>query len=322
MTQEKGKKKNVLISGVTSTLGRQVANQLYFDNKIEMIIGTAAGDRPYYFEDFNPKRFIYKQTDILKTRQLQNLFLSEDFKMAEIDTVIHLAFYNRLEEYTEESHKLNVEGTKNLLDMCVENQLIRKFVFKSSHIVYKIKSENPVLLEEEADLNFSNDVDPWVRDRVDADMICQSRMDSKNIAIVILRPTNIVGRNIHGTLNAYFDSPVCLKPMGFNPMINLIHVRDVVTAIQLCVHKNVHGIFNLSGKETAPISEFIHLNKAHKLNLPGPFIPPVNRILRRIGLTRHYYRVEADLMHHSSLLDDSRAREILGWEPKNHIRFG
>jgi len=321
MPKEKSKK-NVLITGVTSTLGRQVANQLYFDNKIGGIIGTAVTDQPYYFDDFDPKRFIYKKIDILKGRQLQNLFLAEDFKLAKIDTVIHLAFYNRLESYGEESHRLNVDGTKNLIDMCVESSRIKKFIFKSSHIVYSIESNNPVLLEEEADLNFSKNVDPWVRDRVDADMICQSRMDSKNVNIVILRPTNIVGRNIHGTLNAYFDSPICIKPMGYNPMINLIHVRDVVEAIQMTVHKNVRGIFNLSGKETAPLTEFVRLNNARKLSLPGPLIPPVNSILRRLGLTRHYYRVEADIMHYSALLDDTKARKTFGWKPKNHIRFG
>ena len=254
MPKNGGRKKNVLITGVTSTLGRQVANQLYFDNGIGVILGTAIGEKPYYFEDFNPNRFLYKKIDILKSRRLHNLFLSEDFKMANIDSVIHLAFYNRLEEYGEASHKLNVEGTKNLLDMCLESPIIKKFIFKSSHIVYQIKGENPVLLDEESDLNFSKKVDTWVRDRVDTDMICQSRMDSKNINIVILRPTNIVGRNIHGTLNAYFDSPICIKPMGYDPMINLIHVRDVVAAIQQCVHRNVRGIFNLSGKETAPIA--------------------------------------------------------------------
>lgn len=322
MPKEKAKKKNVLITGVTSTLGRQVANQLYFDNKIGNIIGTAVLEKPYYFDDFDPKKFLYKKIDILKGRQLHNLFLAEDFKMAEIDTVVHLAFYNRLDEYTEESHKLNVDGTKNLLDMCVDNSLIKKFVFKSSHIVYRIEANNAVLLDEESDLNFSKNVDQWVKDRVDADMICQSRMDSKNINVVILRPTNIVGRNIHGTLNAYFDSPICLKPMGYDPMINLIHVRDVVTAIQQCVHKNVHGIFNLSGRETAPLSEFIRLNGARKLSLPGPLIPAVNTVFRRLGLTRHYYRVEADLMYYSTLLDDNKAKSVLDWEAKNHIRFG
>jgi len=318
----RAKKKNVLITGVTSTLGRQVANQLYFDKKIGVILGTAVGDKPYYFEDFDPEKFVFKKTDILKSRQLQNLFLSEDFKLANIDTVVHLAFYNRLDKYTEESHKLNVEGTKNLLDMCVDNANIKKFIFKSSHIVYQIKGNNPVLLDEEADLNFSKNVDAWVRDRVDADMICQSRMDSKNISVVILRPTNIVGRNIHGTLNSYFDSPICLKPMGYDPMINLIHVRDVVNAIQLCVHKNVHGVFNLSGRETAPLSEFIRLNNARRLSLPGPIIPPVNTVFRRLGLTRHYYSVEADLMHYSALLDDTKAKKDLDWKATNHIRFG
>lgn len=315
-------KKNVLITGVTSTLGRQVATQLYFDKKIGTIIGTAIGEMPYYFEDFDKKRFIYKQTDILKSRQLNNLFLSETFKEAKIDTVIHLAFYSSYKNYDERHHQLNVEGTKNLLDMCIENPLIRKFIFKSSHIVYQIKADNPVLLDEDSDLNFSKDADPWIRDRVDADMLCRSRMDSKRINIVLLRPTSIIGRNIHGSMNAYFDSPLVFKPMGYDPMINLIHVRDVVSAIQLAVHKNVKGVFNLMGKDTAPLSEFLRLNKSRTISLPGPLIKPLNAITRKLGITQYYYSVEAAILHHSALLDDSKARRELGWEPKNHIRFG
>jgi len=315
-------KKNVLITGVTSTLGRQVANQLYFDRKAGTIVGTAIGEMPYYFEDFDKKRFIYKQTDILKGRQLTNLFLSDYFKEAAIDTVIHLAFYSSRKDYGEKSHQLNVEGTKNLLDTCIENQLIKKFIFKSSHIVYQIKADNPVLLDEDADLNFSKSADTWIRDRVDADMICRSRMDAKNINIVVLRPTSIIGRNIHGSMNAYFDSPLVLKPMGYDPMINLIHVRDVVSAIQLAVHKNVRGVFNLMGRETAPLSEFLRLNHSRKISLPGPIITPVNFLTRKLGITQYYYKVEESLLHHSVLLDDSKARSELGWEAKNHIRFG
>ena len=315
-------KKNVLITGVTSTLGRQVATQLYFDRKIGAIIGTAIGEMPYYFEDFDKKKFIYRQMDILKSRHLTNLFLSDFFKAAAVDTVIHLAFYSSFKSYGEKSHQLNVEGTKNLLDMCIENHLIKKFIFKSSHIVYQIKSDNPVLLDEDADLNFSKDADPWIRDRVDADMICRSRMDSKNINIVVLRPTSIIGRNIHGSMNTYFDSPLVLKPMGYDPMINLIHVRDVVGAIQAAVHKNVKGVFNLMGKETAPLSEFLRLNNSRKLSLPGPLIGPLNKLTRALGMTHYYYSVEASLLHHSALLDDAKARKELGWEAKNRIQFG
>lgn len=314
-------KKNVLITGVTSTVGRQLAQQLYFDKKVDKIIGVARGDMPYYFDELDRGKFIFKNVNILKSRELTNLFLADYFKAADIDTVIHLAFFNRIEAYGRDSHQLNVEGTTLLLDKCIEDQRIKKFIFKSSHIVYEVKPDNPVLLDESADLNFNKEAVPWIRDRVDADMICRAHMDSPKLNVVVLRTSPIIGRNIHGAMNAYFDSPVCFTALGYDPMLNLIHARDVVDAIQLCIHKNVRGVFNLAGKETAPISEFIRMNGSRGVGLPTPLLPFVNRWARRLGLSDYYYSVEADIIKHGTLLDDSKARKMLGFEPKHHVKF-
>ena len=53
--------------------------------------------------------------------------------------------------------------------------------------------------------------------------------------IVILRMTNIIGRNVSGQFNAYFDSKPIIKTLGFNPTINLIHMKDVIQAVGLAV---------------------------------------------------------------------------------------
>src|SRR3990172_5419757 len=314
-------KRNVLITGVSSTVGRQLAQALYFDKKVDKVIGVARGEMPYYFDDLDKNKFIYKNVNILKSRELTNLFLADYFKASNIDTVVHLAFYNRIEDYGKDSHQLNVEGTKNLIDRCLENPHIKKFIFKCSHIVYQVKPDNPVLLDESSDLNFNKEAVPCVRDRVDADMLCRAKMDAPNLNIVVIRTSPIIGRNIHGAMNSYFDSPICFKAMGYDPMINLIHVRDVVEAIQLSIHKTIRGVFNLAGKETAPISEFIRMNRSRAVTLPTPFLPFVNKWARRLGLSDYYYSVEADIIKHGVLLDDSKARKILGYEPKHHVKF-
>lgn len=316
-----GATRRVLITGVTSTLGRQLAEKLMYDKKVAHVMGMAVDPMPYYFEDFNPKRFTYKRVNILKARELKNLFLSEDFRNIEIDTVVHLAFHHRPEFFSRDKHELNVEGTKQLLDHCLADTKIRKFIFKSSATVYKVRPFNPVRLREEDDLNFDSDCHPVIRDMVDAEMLCRVAMDNKHMQIVVLRPSATIGRNQHGYFNTLLESPVTMRVMGFNPMVNLIHVKDVVRAIQLAIHKNVKGIFNIGGKETAPISDLARLAGAVDLPLPPFLLKPINQALLRAGITKFDATVDMQRLRYACLLDTRKARDVLGFEPTHHIKF-
>ncbi len=316
-----GDRKRVLITGVTSVIGRQLAEKLMHDKKIDSIIGISRDPRPYYFDDFNSKKFHYKQVNILKPRELTNLFLDDAFKDAKIDTVCHMAFMHRPEDTTREAHELNVEGTKNLLDKCLETPTIRKFIFKSSANVYKIRPFNSVRLKETDDLNFDTNVDPLLKDQVDADMLCRAKMDNKRMKIVILRPSATIGRNVHTFMNTYLESSVCLNVAGYNPMINLIHVKDVIRAIQIAIHKNVQGIFNIAGKETAPLSDFAHLCGAMTFTVPQTLVVPLGLLAKQLGLSKFDPRTNIDRIKYAALLDTAKAKDVLGFEPQHHIKF-
>ena len=313
-------KKNILITGVTSSIGRNLAMHLYNHRKVGVIFGVGKTGKPYYFNDFDPKRFIYRNCNILRYRDLKNLFLSKAFKNSKINAVVHLAFHNKVER-GEDVHQLNVLGTKNLIENCISTDLITKFVFKSSDVVYKLRPHNPVFLDENADLNFDPDADQWIKDRVDADMICRSYMDSRNMKIIILRMTNIIGRNIVGQFNAYFDSRPIFKTLGFNPLINLLHMRDVIQAITMAIFKNSKGIYNIAGQDTAPITTFAQLNRATCISIPEPFLGPLNWLQRQLGLTDYYYSVDRDRQKYTGLLDISKAERELGFKPQGRIEF-
>ncbi|MBZ0272873.1 NAD-dependent epimerase/dehydratase family protein [bacterium] len=315
-------KVNVLITGVTTSIGRHLATHLCRDPKVGVVMGVGQQDRPYWVDDIAPRgNFIYRTCDILKARELKNLFYSRLFVEANINAVVHLAFKTRV-YHSEDVHALNVLGTKALLETCIESGHIRKFVFKSSDVVYKLRPNNPIYLDENADLNFGSNADQWVKDRVDADMICRSMMDNKSMRIVILRMSNIIGRKVDGQLNAYFDSKPIVKTMGFNPMINLLHMKDVIQAIQLSLFKkNAHGIFNIAGADTAPISTIAELSGAPVVSLPEPLLPFVNKIQRVLGLTQYYYDVDKERQKYTCLLDMAKAQRVLGYEPTGHIDF-
>jgi UDP-glucose 4-epimerase len=316
-----GPQRNVLITGVSSTVGRHLAMHLMNDPRVGVVLGTGESAPPHFFQSFDRARFRYIQADILRTRQLKNLFGSREFQAAGVNTVVHLAFISDPAKRGERIHRYNVEGTKNLLDKCIDTG-IQKFVFKSSDVVYKLDSTNPVFLDEMADLNHDPNADQWVKDRVAAEMICRAKMDTPGTSIVILRFTNIIGRNINAQLNAYFDGNVIFKQAGFDPLVNLIHMKDVIEAIRLAIFKaQKSNIFNIAGNDTAPISTFAELNRRTCVSLPETLLPVVNFALRKLGLTDYYYSVDRERMKFSCLLDTTRARTILGFTPSGSVEF-
>jgi len=314
------KKLNVLVTGVTTSIGRNLVMHLMNNRKVGVVLGVAQPEKPYYFNDLPPEKFIYRKCDILKYRQLKNLFLSQTFRQSEINAVVHLAFNNRPIR-GEDIHRLNVEGTRDLLKQCLEREGITKFVFKSSDVVYKLTPHNPIFLDENAPLNFDPDVDQWIKDRVDADMICRSFMDNGRVKIVILRMTNIIGRNVAAQFNSYFDSRPVIKTMGFNPLGNLLHMKDVIEAINLALFKNVQGIYNIAGRDTAPITTFVNLNGRRLVSIPEPLMPVVNWAQRKLGLTRYYYSVDKERQKYTALLDISKAARELDYQPKGRVEF-
>ncbi len=317
-------KHNVFVTGATGTIGRQVVQTLYHDDRCHRVFATANETEPYYFRDYDRHRFSFKQVDILKSREMNNLFLSEAFRQAEIDTVLHLAFANRPSAGEDgRGHSLNVEGTKHLLDRCIEIGHVKKFIFQSSDSVYRIRPWNPILLDEEADLNFEPDASQYVRDRVDADMICRAQLGNPTCKVVVIRPASIIGRNIHSHWSALLDNHyVIFKVMGFDPMIAPTHANDVLRALSLAIYRDVAGVFNVAGLDFAPLSTFIRLAGAVPIALPAPLVRAVNRVQRALRLTEYNYEAFPEALKYHCLLDTTRARDVLGYTPQYHIQFG
>lgn len=312
--------RNVLITGVSSAAGHHLAMRLASDPGIGFILGTAPGPLPRSLAGLDPERFLYLPTDILHPRQVRDLVHGAAFKDHGIDTVVHLGFVSHPERRGRTIHRLNVEGTKELLDLCLDSGSVTKFVFKSSGIVYKLDSTTPLYLDENADMNHDSEADQWVQDRVSAEMICRSRMDSAGMDVVILRFASIVGSNLGGQLNAYFDNRVVFRAMGYDPLLNLVHTQDVIEATRLAIVRDTgSGIFNIGGADTATISSFAELNDRRCIAVPGPLLGAVNWVLRRLHVTDYDYSVDRDRMRYSGLLDTTRASKILGYQPSRTI---
>jgi len=315
----------VLITGATSGLGRELVKHMYYDQGIRMIIAVARDAKPYFFEQYDSARFHYVRADITRTRELKNLFFSDVFKDARVDAVVHMAIRNRPEELRSQgAHRLNITGTRNILEFALDTESIRTFVFHSSHIVYRADPLNPVYVDEEAELNFDIDATRWIKDRVDADLLCRSKMEDPRLNIIVLRFANLIGRGMRRYFNSFLHSRVAFHPAGFDPMVNLLHPRDAIRAVRLALaQRELKGVFNIPGKETGPLSAICRINGTSAMGLPAPSaVRLAHRLQRLVGATQFNVDVDMRRLYYPCLLDGTRAKTELGYEPTTHVELG
>ncbi|MEE8409249.1 MAG: NAD-dependent epimerase, partial [Myxococcota bacterium] len=132
---------------------------------------------------------------------------------------------------------------------------------------------------------------------------------------VIRRPVHIVGPNVRNAPSNYFRLRLIPTIMGFDPMLQLIHEDDLLRTIEACLKPEIRGVFNLSGIEPIPLSRILKIINKPTVPVPGP--------LFRMFLERAWkYRLtsfpapELDHIRFNTVLDTTRAKEILAVEPE------
>lgn len=117
------------------------------------------------------------------------------------DIIIHLAAYGFIQECMKEPYRTymtNVIGTVNLFEAIRDNSCVKTVVVASSDKVYQNDGIKKQLFIENDSLGGS---DPYSCSKTCEDMITQSYYNTylkeKNINMIILRPSNIIGGGDH-----------------------------------------------------------------------------------------------------------------------------
>lgn len=316
------KKHNVLITGATSTLGRQLCERLLYDKSVGQVWGLSRREMPYYFRDFDPGRFVFRTCAPTNDRKLIELCKSEEFLNAKIDTIIHLAFQIGRSDAHSQARDYNIRGTRNLLEIARETPSVKKFVFLSSAKVYRLPRGHVEVIHEGSPLNYSPEAEPFVRDLIDADLLCQDEIErNPRLKTIVLRPTYMVGRNVHSFFSYYFESPMCPYVSGTDPLINLIHSSDVIRALQISIHKPISGVFNLPGRDTKTLKEFVELTGHPRVPVPDVAIGGAWEAVRRLRWNKHRFPLKATPLRCNCVLSGERAKLELGFEPERHVKF-
>jgi UDP-glucose 4-epimerase len=288
----------ILVTGICGRLGRVFARLMHREGAV---IGIDR--RPFHGK---PKDVVHHQFDLRrkKTRDV--------FRAGGIRAIVHLGVMHDLRASSRDHHTWNVVGFQKLLEYAAEFR-VPKLVVLSSANVYGPSPENPQFLTEDAPLlgaqHFSE-----IRDLVEVDMLAQSFFwKHPEVETVILRPCHILGTVKNAPSNYLrFERPISL--MGFDPMVQVIHERDVARALQLAVRPGVRGIFNLKGPGEVALSRIFRILGRKPMPVPSSFAGSVLDRMWRFRLTS-FPTPELDHIRYVCMVDDTRAKDVLGFAP-------
>jgi UDP-glucose 4-epimerase len=295
-------KERIVITGIAGRLGRALAKRLH---RTHEVIGIDRRFAPHM-----PKDISVERADIRRRR------FEDVFRREQIDAVVHLNIMHNPRQDSSLHHDFNLVGTKKVFELCAEHK-VPKVVVLSSANVYGPDPKNPQFLTEDAPLLAGTNFGA-IRDLIALDMFCNTFFwRHPEIETVILRPVHIVGQ-VDNAPSRYFRLERPMTLMGFDPMVQLIHVEDVVSAIIRALTPGIRGVFNVAGPSPVPLSLVLDRLGRHPRHIPEFAL----RAMLQVGWSfklSDWPWPELDHIKYVCMVDDEAARNQLGFKPQFSI---
>lgn len=308
--------RRVMVTGATTPLGLQLVAELAADPDVHAVLALGVEDEPPPL----PQGVRYERTDLARARHVRRL-LSGPVRELEIDTIVHTALHRSATDEGRRIHKLNVESTRLLMRLASAAPGIRRFVYRSDACVYRVRVTAPQVLREDHPLELAPDAPQWVRDRVEGDVVACTWMGLADLRVIVLRCSEILTPGMGSQLLDWLRGRVCVRPLGFDPMLNILSMADACRAVRLAIHSDEQGVLNITGADTLPLSQMAALCGKPCVTLPGPAVGAVYGLRARTNGGQFRYDMNRNRFHFGGVLDGSRAGDVLGYAPHHPISW-
>lgn len=300
----------VVVTGASGNVGTSVLEALGREPQVQEIVGLARR-----VPEVQMPKVEWVGADVTED-DLVPVF-------AGADAVVHLAWAIQPSRDEAVTERINVEGTRRVLD-AVARAGVEAVVYASSVGAY-----SPGPKQRRVDESWPVEGIPtsfYSRHKAATEtMLDAFERREPEVRVVRLRPGLIFKAEAASEIRRLFAGPflpgflvrkqlVPLLPRVPRLRFQAVHSRDVGEAYRQAVVRDVHGAFNIAAEPEVGVEELCELFGARSFPLPA-------RALRTAADLSWKLRLQPsppgwiDLALGVPMMDASRAREQLGWEP-------
>lgn len=307
---------SVLVAGAATPLGEALVRRLVADVRLSHVIAT--GLPGVEFPVIHPSRLTYLPLDLAKSRRVHDVLFGPARDVG-VQVVVHLGQPADPYRGGRRAHEADVESLRSILDLSDRHPSIRRVVVASHAAVYKVGLELPILVTEDHPLDLDPRAPQYVRDRVEADLTACARMGLADCEIVVLRCAEALAPGCGSQLYDFLAAPVAFRPWGFDPMVNVATLDDLVDALARATLGSGEGVFNVPGADTLPLTEAMRRWGTPGVPAFGPVIRRIYDLRHRVTGSQFSYGMSRRRMHLGLVLDGTRAARELGYAPRTPV---
>ncbi|TFG99992.1 NAD-dependent epimerase/dehydratase family protein [Candidatus Thorarchaeota archaeon] len=305
----------VLVTGATGFLGGKTIDLILKEGHEAVALVRSTSNR-----EGLPKNIEVREADLFDEASLEKAVQG-------VDAVIHFAayfnFYPRDEELM---FKVNIEGTKNLMNACVGTQ-VQRFIYCSSTETMGPIRFPPGTEDTELRPDFS-----YGESKIQAEQAIREISKDTGLAHIILRPTGVMGEGdlyvMYEVAEQLYGGKVFALPSDLSTEFMYTHTDDVVSGFvaALTPMSALNNTIILCPDEPMSWEEFVEVMTT-KLGVKPPRLR-VPRIFAKFGMillspmknrkknSFFWHGKSVDMMFATRVYSNEKAKRLLGWAPK------
>lgn len=254
--------------------------------------------------------------------------------MKGIDIVYHSAAIADEWISSKEAYRVNVEGTRNLLDVA-RNAKLKRFVFISSLAVLGMKDHYGT----PADAPYHKSGDSYIDTKIDSEQLVMEYYEKYKLPVTVIRPGFVFGprdnKLMPRILERLNNEQFMFVGSGKNK-INAVYVENLTDAIILAAKNNlaIGQVYNVTNDSFITLEDLIRkIVDIWKLKMPTKYMPKFIAYLMCNALTGfarltkkkkppYVTKTRIKLLSLNLDFDISKTKKELGYVPRISIEEG
>lgn len=301
----------IAITGTASFLGSRIVRRLADSRGPTSLVTIDLAQAPG-----TPPRVRHRDVDLTDPASDQHLL--DVLRDEDVTEVVHLAFFTNPRRDSTYAHEVESIGTLHLMAAAAAAG-VERVVLRSFTAVYGARGRNPNFLTERHPLH-PNPSLGWVRDKVEAEEHAASfARRYPGMTVTALRMAPLLGPEVRNFYTRLLERRVLPVPMGYDPLLQLLHPDDALDALEAAVERGPGGPVNVVPRATITLRTLLHLAGKVPVAIPHPAAYAGADLLWAAGLGPAPSGF-VDYVRYLCVADGEKAKEEMGFEARHGSR--